>query len=422
MGELMDIREFVTQKAIEAKAGARSLAKTSSEHKNRVLIRMAEALKERSADLIAENKKDIEFAEKKGLSKALIDRLAITEKRVKEMAYGLEEVAQLPDPVGEIVRLVRRPNGMEVGRMRVPIGVIGIIYESRPNVTADATSLCLKSGNAVILRGGSEAINSNRIIVSVMREAAKTEGLHEGAITFIDIPDRDAIMELLKLEGIVDLVIPRGGEGLIRTVTENSRIPVLKHYKGICHVFVDRDADLRMASDICFNAKVQRPGTCNAMETMLVDETAAEKFLPGMIRRFREARVVLHGCPKTRALAPDIKEVTEEDFRREYLDLVLNVKVVKDIDEAMDHIAVYGSAHSDAIVTKDYDKATRFLREVDSAAVLVNASTRLNDGYQFGLGAEIGISTDKIHARGPMGLEELTCTKFVVFGHGQIRE
>jgi glutamate-5-semialdehyde dehydrogenase len=422
MGELMDIREFVTQKAIEAKAGARSLAKTSSEHKNRVLIRMAEALKERSADLIAENKKDIEFAEKKGLSKALIDRLAITEKRVKEMAYGLEEVAQLPDPVGEIVKLVRRPNGMEVGRMRVPIGVIGIIYESRPNVTADATSLCLKSGNAVILRGGSEAINSNRIIVSVMREAAKAEGLHEGAITFIDIPDRDAIMELLKLEGIVDLVIPRGGEGLIRTVTENSRIPVLKHYKGICHVFVDRDADLRMASDICFNAKVQRPGTCNAMETMLVDETAAENFLPGMIRRFREAGVVLQGCPKTRALAPDIKEVTEEDFRREYLDLVLNVKVVKDIDEAMDHIAVYGSAHSDAIVTKDYDKATRFLREVDSAAVLVNASTRLNDGYQFGLGAEIGISTDKIHARGPMGLEELTCTKFVVLGHGQIRE
>ncbi len=422
MGELMDIKEFVTQKAIEAKAGARSLAKTSSEHKNRVLIRMAEALKERSADLIAENKKDIEFAEKKGLSKALIDRLTITEKRVMEMACGLEEVAQLPDPVGEIVRLVRRPNGMEVGRMKVPIGVIGIIYESRPNVTADATSLCLKAGNAVILRGGSEAINSNRIIVSVMREAAKTEGLHEGAITFIDIPNRDAIMELLKLEGIVDLVIPRGGEGLIRTVTENSRIPVLKHYKGICHVFVDRDADLGMASDICFNAKVQRPGTCNAMETMLVDETVAEKFLPGMIRRFREAGVVLHGCPKTRDLAPDIKEVSEEDFRREYLDLVLNVKVVKDIDEAMDHIAAYGSAHSDAIVTKDYDKATRFLREVDSAAVLVNASTRLNDGYQFGLGAEIGISTDKIHARGPMGLEELTCSKFVVFGHGQIRE
>lgn len=418
----MDIKEFVAQKAIEAKAGARSLARASSEHKNRVLIRMAEALKERSADLIAENKKDIEFAQKKGLSKALIDRLTITGKRVEEMARGLEEVAQLPDPVGEIIRMVRRPNGMEVGRMKVPIGLIGIIYESRPNVTADATSLCLKAGNAVILRGGSEAINSNRIIVSIMREAAKKEGLHEGVITFIDIPDRDAIMELLKLEGIVDLIIPRGGEGLIRTVTENSRIPVLKHYKGVCHIFVDRDADPGMASDICFNAKVQRPGTCNAMETMLVDEAIADAFLPGMIQRFRDAGVVLFGCPRTRAVAPDIKEVTEEDFRREYLDLILNIKVVKDIDEAMDHIAAFGSAHTDAIVTKDYDKATRFLREVDSAAVLVNASTRLNDGYQFGLGAEIGISTDKIHARGPMGLEELTCTKFVVFGHGQLRE
>ena len=418
----MDIKEFVTQKAIEAKAGARTLAQASSEYKNRVLIRMAVALKERSADLIAENRKDIEFAEKKGLSRALIDRLTITEKRIAEMAQGLHEVAQLPDPVGEIVRMVRRPNGMEVGRMKVPIGLIGIIYESRPNVTADATSLCLKAGNAVILRGGSEAINSNRIIVSIMREAAKKEGLNEGVITFIDIPDRDAIMEMLKLEGIVDLVIPRGGEGLIRTVSENSRIPVLKHYKGVCHVFVDRDADFRMASDICFNAKVQRPGTCNAMETMLVDEVVAETFLPSMIQRFQEAGVVLLGCPKTREFSSGIKEVTEEDFRREYLDLILNIKVIKDIDEAMDHIDAYGSAHSDAIVTKDYDKAMRFLREVDSAAVLVNASTRLNDGYQFGLGAEIGISTDKIHARGPMGLEELTCTKFVVFGHGQLRE
>ncbi|MGO9953759.1 MAG: glutamate-5-semialdehyde dehydrogenase [Dissulfurispiraceae bacterium] len=418
----MDIKEFVTQKAIEAKAGARTLAQASSEYKNRVLIRMAVALKERSADLIAENRKDIEFAEKKGLSRALIDRLTITEKRIAEMAQGLHEVAQLPDPVGEIVRMVRRPNGMEVGRMKVPIGLIGIIYESRPNVTADATSLCLKAGNAVILRGGSEAINSNRIIVSIMREAAKKEGLNEGVITFIDIPDRDAIMEMLKLEGIVDLVIPRGGEGLIRTVSENSRIPVLKHYKGVCHVFVDRDADFRMASDICFNAKVQRPGTCNAMETMLVDEVVAETFLPSMIQRFQEAGVVLLGCPKTREFSSGIKEVTEEDFRREYLDLILNIKVIKDIDEAMDHIDAYGSAHSDAIVTQDYDKAMRFLREVDSAAVLVNASTRLNDGYQFGLGAEIGISTDKIHARGPMGLEELTCTKFVVFGHGQLRE
>jgi glutamate-5-semialdehyde dehydrogenase len=418
----MDIKAGVTQKAKEAKEGARRLAKASSDHKNRILLRIAAALKERASELIAENKKDIEFAEKKGLSRALIDRLTITEKRVAEMAQGLIEVSQLPDPVGEIVRMVKRPNGMDVGRMKVPIGVIGIIYESRPNVTVDATGLCLKAGNAVILRGGSEAINSNRTIVNIMREAATKEGLYEGAITFIDIPDREAIMEMLKLEGLVDLIIPRGGEGLIRTVTENSRIPVLKHYKGVCHIFVDRDADCKMAEEICLNAKIQRPGTCNAMETMLVDEAVANEFLPGMIGRFKDAKVELRGCPKTRAITSGITEVTEEDFQREYLDLILNVRVVKNIDEAMDHIAVYGSAHSDAIVTKDYDKALRFLREVDSAAVLVNASTRLNDGYQFGLGAEIGISTDKIHARGPMGLEELTCTKFVVLGHGQLRE
>jgi len=418
----MDIKAGVTQKAKEAKEGARNLAKASSDHKNRILIRIAGALKERTSELIAENRKDIEFAEKKGLSKALIDRLTITEKRVVEMAQGLIEVVQLPDPVGEIVRMVKRPNGMDVGRMKVPIGVIGIIYESRPNVTVDATSLCLKAGNAVMLRGGSEAINSNRMLVSIMREEAKKEGLYEGAITFIDIPDREAIMEMLRLEGLVDLIIPRGGEGLIRTVTENSRIPVLKHYKGVCHIFVDRDANFKMAEEICLNAKIQRPGTCNAMETMLVDEVVANAFLPSMISRFKDAKVELRGCPKTRAISSGIKEVSEKDFQSEYLDLILNVKVVKDIDEAMDHIAVYGSAHSDAIVTKDYDKAMRFLREVDSAAVLVNASTRLNDGYQFGLGAEIGISTDKIHARGPMGLEELTCSKFVVLGHGQLRE
>jgi glutamate-5-semialdehyde dehydrogenase len=311
---------------------------------------------------------------------------------------------------------------MVVGRMRVPIGVIGIIYESRPNVTADATSLCLKAGNAVLLRGGSEAINSNRAIVSILRKAASEEGIPEGAITFIDVPDRTAIMEMIKLEGIVDLIIPRGGEGLIRTVTENARVPVLKHYKGVCHVFVDRDADLEMAEEICFNAKVQRPGTCNAMETMLVDEPVAERFLPGMLRRFREAGVRLKGCEKTRAVFAEVEEVKEEDFYEEYLDLVLNVKVVRDMDEAMEHIARYGSSHTETIVTDNYERAMRFLREVDSSAVMVNASTRLNDGGQFGLGAEIGISTDKIHARGPMGLEELTCTKFIVLGSGQLRE
>jgi glutamate-5-semialdehyde dehydrogenase len=338
------------------------------------------------------------------------------------MAQGLVEVAQLPDPVGEITKMWQRPNGMTVGRMRVPIGVIGIIYEARPNVTADATSLCLKAGNAVILRGGSEAMNSNKAVVNILRDTAKAEGIHEGAITFIDMPEREAVIEMLKLEGIIDLIIPRGGEGLIRTVTENSRIPVLKHYKGVCHVFVDRDADLIMAEDICFNAKVQRPGTCNAMETMLVDEAIAEGFLPKMLKKFEDAGVELRGCPITLSIYPDIKEVKEEDFYNEYLDLILNVKVVKDMADAVEHIAKYSSAHSDSIVTMNYDRAMRFLREVDSSAVFVNASTRLNDGYQFGLGAEIGISTDKIHARGPMGLEELTCTKFIVFGSGQIRE
>lgn len=418
----MDIRTFVLRKASEAKEGARVLLKSSSKQKNIVLEKMAEALQTRAKELITENKKDIKFAQKKGLSKALIDRLTLNEKRIKEMSQGLREIAALPDPIGEILKMWHRPNGMTVGRMRVPIGVIGIIYESRPNVTADAAGLCLKAGNAVLLRGGSEAINSNKAIVKVLRDIAKKHGLHEGAITFIDIPDREAIMEMLKLEGIVDLIIPRGGEPLIRVVTENSRIPVLKHYKGICHVFVDRDADIRMAEEICFNAKVQRPGTCNAMETMLVDTKIAKVFLPGMIKRFKKAIVRLKGCNLTLRFDPSIEKAKEEDFYKEYLDMILNIKVVKDMDDAMAHIAKYSSSHSDAIVTTNYNKAMRFLKEVDSSAVFVNASTRLNDGFQFGLGAEIGISTDKIHARGPMGLEELTCTKFIVLGNGQLRE
>ncbi len=412
----MDIKAYV------AREGARSIAKTSSRQKNAALTKMAEALRKHSKGLIKDNAKDIAAAKKKGLSKAMLDRLTLNQKRINEMAQGLIEVASLPDPVGEVLKMRQRPNGMTVGKMRVPIGLIGIIYESRPNVTADATSLCLKAGNAVILRGGSEAINSNKAIVEILRNIARAEGIHEGAITFLDIPDREAVMEMLKLEGIVDLIIPRGGEGLIRAVTENSRIPVLKHYKGVCHVFVDRDADLKMAEDICFNAKVQRPGTCNAMETMLVDKNLAKSFLPAMLKRFKGAGVTIKGCPETRKIISAINSAADEDYYNEYLDLTLNVKVVKDIDEAMEHIAKYSSAHSDAIVTRDYSKGMRFLREVDSSAVLINASTRLNDGYQFGLGAEIGISTDKIHARGPMGLEELTCTKFIVLGNGQLRE
>ncbi|MBN2654919.1 MAG: glutamate-5-semialdehyde dehydrogenase [Nitrospirae bacterium] len=417
----MDIKQYILQKALEAKMGARSLSTATRDVKDRALLKMARELRCNAELLISENAKDLEYARKKGISSAMIDRLTLNQKRIDEMADGLVQVAGLPDPVGEVLRMWQRPNGMSVGRMRVPIGLIGIIYESRPNVTADATSLCLKSGNAVILRGGSEAINSNRAIVSILRSAISSEGLHEGAVTFIDIPDRDAVTEMLKLEGIIDLIIPRGGEGLIRAVTENSRIPVLKHYKGICHVFVDRNADLKMAEEICLNSKVQRPGTCNSMETLLVDSVVAAEFLPAMAERFRLSGVAIKGCGKTMQIIQGIEPAEEKDFYNEYLNLTVNIKVVDDMDEAMDHISKYGSAHSDAIVSMDYAKAIRFVREVDSSAVLVNASTRLNDGYQFGLGAEIGISTDKIHARGPMGLEELTCTKFIVLGSGQLR-
>ena len=417
----MDIKSYVLKKAQEAREGARALARASSDRKNSALIKMAEALRKQTKLLQKENKKDLAAAKKKGLTKAMIDRLALTTNRIEDMAQGLTDISILPDPVGEVIKMWQRPNGMTVGKMRVPIGVIGIIYESRPNVTADATGLCIKSGNAVVLRGGSEAINSNKAIVRILRSVAKKEGIHQGAITFFDIPDRQAIIEMVKLEGIIDLIIPRGGEGLVRAVTENSRIPVLKHYKGVCHVFVDRDADLQMAEDICFNAKVQRPGTCNAMETMLVDAKIARKFLPSVIKRFKKAGVLLKGCSKTRRIDKNLAVANDEDFYNEYVDKILNVKIVKDMDDAIDHIARYSSAHTEAIVTNDYAKSMRFLREVDSASVFVNISTRFSDGFQFGLGAEMGISTDKIHARGPMGLEELTCTKFIALGNGQLR-
>ena len=418
----MDIKSYVTEKAVKAKKASRVLANLSTKVKNDALIAMAEEIEKKAEELIKENRKDMESAEKKGLSKAMIDRLTLNPKRIKEMSEGLREVAQLPDPVGEIIKIWRRPNGMEVGRMRVPIGVIGIIYEARPNVTADATSLCMKAGNAVILRGGSEAINSNKAIVSILSKAAEKAGVPGDAITFIDNPDRQAVNEMLKLEEVIDLIIPRGGEGLIRAVVENSKIPVIKHYKGVCHVYVDSEADLKMAEDICFNAKVQRPGTCNAMETMLVHIDIAKNFLKEMVKRLQEAGVELRGCEETVKLFRDMKRASDDDWYNEYLDLILNIKTVKNLDDAMDHIATYGSQHSDAIVTNNHQRAMRFLREVDSSAVFVNASTRLNDGFQFGLGAEIGISTTRIHARGPMGLEELTCPKFIVFGNGQLRE
>ena len=418
----MEIKEVVHQRAKEAKEGAVALLKATTEQKNRALQIMAERLLSEADYLKEENRKDLAYAEEKGLSPAMIDRLTLKDRIINEMAQGLRDVAALSDPVGEITRMWQRPNGMHVGRMRVPIGVIGIIYESRPNVTADATALCLKAGNAVLLRGGTEAFHSNRAIVRILKEAISEADIHPGAVSFIDVTDREAIMEMIRLEGLVDLIIPRGGEGLIRTVTENSRIPVLKHYKGVCHVYVDSDADLRMAEEICFNSKVQRPGTCNAMETMLVHAAVASEFLPRMAERFRTAGVTLKGCAETQRIIKDIEGLEEDDYYNEYLSLTLNIKVVQDIDEAIEHINRYGSAHTDSIVTENYHKTLRFLKEVDSSAVMVNASTRLNDGGQFGLGAEIGISTDKIHARGPMGLEELTCTKFIVLGTGQLRQ
>ncbi len=418
----MDIKAYIMQKARGAKEGAVMLRKAPSGQKNKALIKMADSLRERADFIIGENKKDIHNASEKGLTDAMIERLTLNEKRIDEMAQGLIEVSQMNDPVGEIIRMWKRPNGMKVGKMRAPIGVVCMIYESRPNVTADATGLCLKAGNSVFLRGGSEALNSNKAIVSVLRDAVKSEGLHEAIITFVDNPDRSAVIEILKLEGLIDLVIPRGGEGLIRTVTENSRIPVLKHYKGVCHLFVDRDADIEMAIKICFNSKIQRPGTCNALETLLIDEEIVESFLPRMIRALEDAGVKIRGCQKTLRFCPNCEAVNNDDFYNEYLSLILNVKVLSGIDEAIEHINRYGSAHTDAIVTNNHKKIMQFLNEVDSSAVIVNASTRLNDGGQFGLGAEIGISTDKIHARGPMGIEELTNTKFIVLGDGQLRE
>ncbi|MCC7201818.1 MAG: glutamate-5-semialdehyde dehydrogenase [Nitrospirae bacterium] len=418
----MDIKSYIEEKGRKAREGARRLAVLSSAVKNRALIEMADAIEAASGRLKEENGKDIRAGEAGELSSALIDRLTLNDKRIREMAQGLREVAALPDPVGEVTRMWTRPNGMQVGKIRVPIGVIGIIYESRPNVTVDSAGLCIKAGNSVFLRGGSEAIHSNKAIAKILIDAGLKAGLPEGAITLVDIVDREAVMAMLRMDHYIDLIIPRGGEELIRTVSANSTIPVIKHYKGICHTYVDEDADAGMAGEICFNAKVQRPGTCNAMETMLVHKGAAERVLPGLLEKFRKAGVEIRGCSRTRQLDPAIRLATEEDWDTEHLALILNIKIVDDMDEALRHIETHGSQHSEAIVTNNHKRAMQFLRAVDAAAVFVNASTRLHDGGQFGLGAEIGISTTRIHARGPMGLEELTSMKFIVLGDGQLRE
>jgi len=417
----MSIQNTVQSLAVAAKKAARDVASLSTTSKNNVLIRMAEALNEQKEYIQAENEKDLTEGREKGLSAAMLDRLALTDKIIESMIVGLQEVVALADPVGEVDEMIKRPNGLMVGRMRIPLGVIGMIYESRPNVTVDAAALCLKAGNAILLRGGSEAIHSNLALEKVLQDALATENINSAVIQVVPTIDREAVNVLLSLEEYIDLIIPRGGEGLIRFVAENSRIPVLKHYKGVCHVFVDIDADIEMAVDIVINGKCQRPGVCNALETLLVHQDIANAFLPIVADSLIKEGVEIRGCPKTKQILPDVKDAVEEDWPAEFLDLILAVKVVEDLDAAMDHIDKYGSQHTEVIVTTDYANGQRFLKEVDASAVMVNASTRFSDGGEFGLGAEIGISTTKLHAYGPMGLKELTTRKFIVYGDGQVR-
>lgn len=417
----MDYAAELACKGAAAQIAARKLAIMPSTIKDKALTAMADALERFQSDIIAANDTDIENGKAKDLSKALLDRLLLNDARINAMAEGLRQIAALPDPIGEGLETKRRPNGLEISKVRVPLGVIGIVYEARPNVTVDAAGLCLKSGNAVILRGGSEAIFSNTAIIKVITEAAYSAGIPEGAIQFIETTDRQAVNAMLKLNQFLDVIIPRGGAGLIKTVVENSSVPVIETGTGICHTFVDESADLKMAEAIAYNAKVSRPGVCNAMETLLVHEAAADKFLPSMLDKYHQAGVELRGCHKTTAFHNAVKPAVDEDWATEYHDLILSVKVVSGLNEALEHIAKYGTRHSEAIVTKNYDNARRFQQEVDAAAVYVNASTRFTDGFEFGFGAEIGISTQKIHARGPMGLSELTSIKYVIAGDGQIR-
>jgi len=418
----MDIAQKLTELGQRAREAGRLVAKLSTTIKNNALNAMAEGIEKNAAFLQAENEKDLKAGREKGLSEAMIDRLRLSDKVLASMAEGLGEVAALPDPVGEITGMWKRPNGLLVGKQRIPLGVIGIIYESRPNVTSDAAALCLKAGNAVVLRGGSEAIHSNLAVAKILHEACARTGVPEAAIQVVSTTDREAVLAMLKLEDYIDVIIPRGGEGLIRFVVENSKIPVIKHYKGVCHVYVDEFADLQMAQDIAFNAKVSRPGVCNALETLLVHKAVAEDFLPPFYERLKAAGGEARGCAETCRILEGVKEATEEDWPREYLELVLAIRVVGDFSGAVAHIEKYGSLHTESIVTSNYANAQRFLQEVNSSTVMVNASTRFSDGFELGLGAEIGISTTKIHAFGPMGLEELTTRKFIVYGDGQIRE
>lgn len=418
----MDIQKEVIQKAERARKASKTLARLNTEIKDKALNAMAKALEERSDQILAANEEDMRAGRDAGLSKAMLDRLMLNDVRLSEMAAGLRAVAGLPDPVGEVTSMWVRPNGLRIGRVRVPLGVVGMIYESRPNVTVDAAGLCVKTGNAVILRGGSEALNSNKAIACVISDAASSCGIPAGAVELIDTPDREAVNIMLRLREYIDVLIPRGGHELIRMVAENATVPVIETGVGNCHVYVDEGANLRMAREIIINAKTQRPGVCNAMETLLVHESVAADLLPELAVELRKRGTELRGCPKSLSLIPDMIPATEEDWAAEYLDLILAIKVVSDIEEAFEHIDRYGTRHSEAIITESYERANLFLQRVDAAAVYVNASTRFTDGFQFGFGAEIGISTQKLHARGPMGLEALTTTKYIIYGDGQIRK
>lgn len=418
----MDINNCIFDKALKAKEASRKLAYISTEEKNKALINMSEALINNESFILEQNEKDLKGGKSNGMTKALLDRLALNHKRIEDMALGLKNVASMDDPIGQVLKIWKRPNDLQIGQMRVPLGVIGIIYEARPNVTVDAAALCIKSGNAVILRGGKEAINSNKAIADTIIKAGELSGLPKGSIQLIEVTDREGVNCMMKLNGYIDVLIPRGGAGLIQNVVKNSTVPVIETGVGNCHVYVDENADLEMAENIVVNAKTQRPAVCNAMETLLVHKNAAPKFLPKLGKILKALGVEIRGCKETEKYIEDIVSAEEKDWKTEYLNLILAIKVVDSMDEAMDHIYKYGTKHSEAIITNNYKNSQRFLNEVDAAAVYVNASTRFTDGSEFGFGAEIGISTQKLHARGPMGLEQLTTMKYIIYGKGQTRK
>lgn len=420
----MDLKEYVISLAKASKLAAKKLSYENTNIKNSALLMMSEAILENKAYILSENAKDIANAKEAGISEAFIDRLTLTEKRLIEMSEGLKATAALPDPIGEVVKMWKRPNDLQIGQVRVPLGVIGIIFEARPNVTVDAAALCIKSSNAVILRGGKEAINSNIAITEVITKAACAAGLPENSIQLINVTDREAVNIMMKLNEYIDVIIPRGGAGLIKNVVENSTVPVIQTGVGNCHVYIDKDADFSMAENIVINAKVQRPSVCNAMETLLVHKDIAKDFLPHMCETLKAHKVQIRGCEVTQKIVTNVEIIpaTEEDFKVEFLDLIIAVKVVDSVNAAIDHIFKYGTKHSEAIITNNYFTSQKFLAEVDAAAVYINASTRFTDGGQFGFGGEIGISTQKLHARGPMGLNELTTLKYIIYGNGQIRE